>query len=149
LIRANPGALLKEEEKGWIPLHYACRFKAPIGVVRLLLQMYPDKGRASVSKYDRLGRTPLFYAVRYDAPAGVAGLLLEVDPTSSAVLEEDQNEDAPLALVWDSWAERLEGKRIINNFLPSEFSQMDYAAREEQAVVLQERLKEEPKLHKR
>jgi hypothetical protein len=147
LIRAYPGALLKEEEKGWLPLHYACRFKAPRDVVRLLLQMYPDKGRASVSKRDRLGRTPLFYAVRYDAPAGVAGLLLEVDP--GAVLEEDQNEDSPLALVWDSWAEKLEGKRIINNFLPSGIFQMDHAAREEQAVLLQQRMKKEPKLHKR
>jgi ankyrin repeat protein len=147
LIRAYPGALLKEDEKGFLPLHYACRFKAPKDVVRLLLQMYPDKGRVSVSKRDRQGRTPLFYAVRYDAPAGVAGLLLEVDP--SAVLEEDQSEESPLALVWDSWAEKLEGKRIINNFLPTGLSQMDNAAREEQAVILQARLKTEPKLYKR
>lgn len=147
LIRAYPGALLKEEDKGWLPLHYACRFKAPKDVVRLLLQLYPDKGRASVSKRDRLGRTPLFYAVRYDAPSGVAGLLLEVDP--AAVLEEDQNEDSPLALVWDTWAEKLEGKRIINSFLPANVSQLDDTAREENAVLLRERLKKEPKLYKR
>jgi len=147
LIRAYPGALLKEEEKGWLPLHYACRFKAPKDVVRLLLQLYPDKGRTSVSKRDRLGRTPLFYAIRYDAPPGVAGLLLEVDP--AAVLEEDQNEDSPLALVWDSWAEKLEGKRIIASFIPSGFSHMDNATRDQEALVLRERIKKEPKLYKR
>ncbi|OEU18540.1 ankyrin [Fragilariopsis cylindrus CCMP1102] len=115
LIRAYPDALLIVEEKGWLPLHYACRFKAPKEVVRLLLQMYPDKGSAGVSRPDRKGRSPLYYAVRYDAPSGVVGLLLEVD--ASAVLEEDQNADSPLALVWDDWAEKLDGKRTIQKIL--------------------------------
>ena len=115
LIRAYPDALLMVEEKGWLPLHYACRFKAPKEVVRLLLQMYPDKGSAGVSRPDRKGRSPLYYAVRYDAPSGVVGLLLEVD--ASAVLEEDQNADSPLALVWDDWAEKLDGKRTIQKIL--------------------------------
>ena len=73
--------------------------------------MYPDKGKTAVSKVDRRGRTPLYYAVRYDAPHGVVGLLLEVD--ASAVLEEDQDADSPLALVWDAWAEKLDGKRTL------------------------------------
>jgi hypothetical protein len=115
LIRAYPDALLMTEEKGWLPLHYACRFKAPKEVVRLLLQIYPGKGRVGVSRPDRKGRSPLYYAVRYDAPSGVVGLLLEVD--ASAVLEEDQNADSPLALVWDDWAEKLDGKRTIQKIL--------------------------------
>jgi ankyrin repeat protein len=115
LIRAYPDALLVEEEKGWLPLHYACRFKAPKEVVRLLLHLYPEKGRLGVSRPDRKGRSPLYYAVRYDAPAGVIGLLLEVD--ASAVLEEDQNADSPLALVWDAWAEKMDGKRTLNKIL--------------------------------
>jgi len=115
LIRAYPDALLDEEEKGWTPLHYACRFKAPKDVVRLLLHLFPDKGCQAVFKRDRLGRTPLYYAVRYDAPEGVVGMLLEVDP--SAVFEEDNNADSPLATVWDSWADKLEGKRALQPFL--------------------------------
>jgi ankyrin repeat protein len=115
LIQAYPDALLVEEEKGWLPLHYACRFKAPKEVVRLLLHMYPEKGKFGVSRADRKGRTPLWYAVRYEAPVGVAGLLLEVDP--SAVLEEDQNSETPLAVVWDQHAEKLDGKRALNRIL--------------------------------
>lgn len=115
LIRAYPDALLEVEEKNMTPLHYACRFKAPKEVVRLLLHLYPQRGRAAVSMRDRRGRTPLYYAVRYDAPPGVVELLLEVDP--NAVLEEDRNADSPMALVWDSWAEKFEGKRTLQPFL--------------------------------
>jgi hypothetical protein len=45
-------------------------------------------------------------------------MLLEVDP--SVVLEEDRNADSPLALVWDAWAEKLEGKRTLQPFLHAE-----------------------------
>lgn len=147
LIKAFPSALLKQVDKGWLPLHYACRFKAPKEVVRLLLHMYPDKGLKTVSKVDRLGRTPLYYAIRYDAPPGVVGLLLQVDP--SAVLEEDQNEDSPLGLVWDSWAEKLEGKRIVNSFLPGGFPEPEDTTTEERAKILRARVHREPKLLKR
>jgi ankyrin repeat protein len=147
LIRAYPAALLQEEEKSWLPLHYACRFKAPKEVVRLLLHMYPDSGRIAVETRDRQGRRPLYYAVRYDAPQGVAGLLLAVDP--SAVLEEDQNEESPLALIWDSWAEKLEGKRIVHSFLPGGFPEPVESTVEQRAVLLRQRLEKEPKLKKR
>jgi ankyrin repeat protein len=147
LINAYPAALLQEEEKGWLPLHYACRFKAPKSVVNLLLYLFPESGKAAVAKVDRLGRTPLYYAVRYDAPPGVVGLLLQVDP--SAVLEEDQNDESPLALVWDSWAEKLEGKRLINNFLPGGFPEPEDTTAEQRAILLHERLQREPKLRRR
>ena len=149
LIAAHPGALLKQDKDkwGWLPLHYACRFKAPTEVVRLLLHLNPERGLKTVAKRDRMGRTPLFYAIRYDAPPGVVGLLLEVDP--SAVLEEDQNADSPLALVWDSWAEKMEGKRIVASFLPGGFPEPEDTTVEERAKVLQDRLKGDPKLHKR
>lgn len=111
LIRAYPDALLLEVEKGWYPLHFACRFKAPLEVIRLLVHMHPGMGLLTVQKLDRQGRTPLYYAVRYDAPAGVVGTLLDVDP--SVVLEEDQNADSPIGLIWDQWAEKLEGKRTL------------------------------------
>jgi ankyrin repeat protein len=145
LIRAYPEALLKEVDNGWLPLHYACRFKAPRDVIRLLLSCCDEKSRVSVSKRDRQGRTPLYYAVRYDAPPGVVGLLLQVDP--SAVLEEDQNEDSPLALVWDSWAEKLEGKKTLLPFLTPTAIQGD--TEEEMAASLRSKLKQQTKLHKR
>jgi ankyrin repeat protein len=147
LINAYPAALLQEEVKSWLPLHLACRFKAPKAVVRLLLHMYPESGRIAVQTTDKQKRRPLYYAIRYDAPDGVAGLLLQVDP--SAVLEEDQNEDSPLALVWDSWAEKLEGKRIVQPFLPGGFPEPEESSVEQRAILLRQRLEKEPKLKKR
>lgn len=147
LIHAYPAALLQEEVKSWLPLHLACRFKAPKEVVRLLLHLYPESGKVSVQALDNQKRRPLYYAIRYDAPDGVASLLLHVDP--SAVLEEDQNEDSPLALVWDSWAEKLEGKRIVHSFLPGGFPEPEESPVEQRAVILRERLEKEPKLKKR
>lgn len=147
LIQAYPEALLQEEVKCWLPLHLACRFKAPKEVVRLLLHMVPESGRIAVQARDRQRRTPLYYAIRYDAPDGVAGLLLHVDP--SAVLEEDQNEESPLALVWDNWAEKLEGKRIVQSFLPGGFPEPQESTVDQLAIVLRERLNQEPKLKKR
>mmetsp|Transcript_25692 Transcript_25692/g.62931 ORF Transcript_25692/g.62931 Transcript_25692/m.62931 type:complete len:1003 (+) Transcript_25692:176-3184(+) len=146
LITAYPDALLQEEDKGWLPLHYACRFKAPKDVVRLLIHMYPDKGRMAVNRLDRQGRTPLYYAVRYDAPQGVVGLLLEVDAT--AVLEEDQNADSPLALVWDAWAEKMEGKRTLQRiYVPT--SEAETMSLEDQATRVHKRLKSQKKLYGR
>ncbi|KAL3944375.1 MAG: hypothetical protein SGBAC_001539 [Bacillariaceae sp.] len=146
LITAYPDAVLQDEDKGWLPLHYACRFKAPKDVVRLLIHMYADKGKLAVNRLDRQGRTPLYYAVRYDAPPGVVGLLLEVDAT--AVLEEDQNADSPLALVWDAWAEKMEGKRTLQRIYgPS--SEAETISLEDQATRVQKRLKSQKKSYDR
>ena len=146
LIRAYPDALLDEEEKGWTPLHYACRFKATKDVVRLLVQLFPDKGRVAVSRKDRQGRTPLYYAVRYDAPQGVVSTLLEVD--ASAVLAEDQNADSPLALVWDAWAEKLEGKRSLQRLYIPE-SEAASMTPEERASRMYKRLEGQSRLLER
>lgn len=147
LIEAYPDALLEEEEKGWLPLHYACRFKAPKEVVHLLLSMFPDKGKTSVSRKDRLGRTPLYYAVRYDAPPGVVGLLLQVNP--AAVLEEDQNEESPLAVAWNTWADKLEGKRAVHSFLPGGFPEPEGISQEQRTELLWIKLKKNTRLYKR
>ncbi|CAJ1901148.1 unnamed protein product [Cylindrotheca closterium] len=146
LITAYPDALLQEEDKGWLPLHYACRFKAPKEVVRLLIHQFPEKGRMAVKCLERQGRTPLYYAVRYDAPPGVVGLLLEVD--ASAVLEEDQNADSPLALVWDAWAEKMDGKRTLQRIYIPE-SEAETMALEDQAAQVEKRLKSQKKLYGR
>jgi len=115
LVEAYPGALLDLEDQGKTPLHYACRFKAPKDSVRVLLHQDPSLGHRAVSKRDRKGRTPLWYAVRYDAPKGVIEMLLEIDPT--VVLEEDKAGESPLSLVWDTWAEKFEGKKTLSNFI--------------------------------
>lgn len=118
LVKAYPGALLDLEDQGKTPLHYACRFKAPRDTVRVLLHQIPSLGHRAVSKRDRKGRTPLWYAVRYDAPKGVVEMLLDIDP--SVVLEEDKAGESPLSLVWDTWAEKFEGKKTLSAFIGSD-----------------------------
>lgn len=147
LIEAYPDALSTEEEKGWLPLHYACRFKAPKEVVHLLLHSYPEKGKAAVAKKDRQGRPPLYYAIRYDAPPGVVGLLLAVNP--AAVLEADQNDESPLALVWDNWAEKLEARRIIHSFMPGGFPEPEGMTEQQRTEMMRRRLTRQSKLLKR
>jgi ankyrin repeat protein len=144
LIRANPDALLLEAEKGWYPLHYACRFKAPKEVVRLLVHLFPGKGKKAVQKQESLGRTPLYYAVRYDAPPGVVGILLNAD--ASVVLEEDQNADSPLGLVWDAWAEKLEGKRTLQRI---HGTINDEETAQDRALRVQKRLQSQSKVLER
>lgn len=113
LIRAHPQALLTVDEKGWTPLHYGCRFKAPAKAIALLLQSVPDMGVWSArQRCKSKGRTPLYYAIRYDAPPGVMELLLEF-MTTEDVLRSDTEGNSVLALVWDKWATSFEGKRIL------------------------------------
>jgi hypothetical protein len=81
--------------------------------------------------------------VRYDALAGVVGLLLEVD--ASAVLEEYQNADSPLALVWDAWAEKLDGKRTLQKLHVSDM-EAEGMTPQEQAARVYERLERQSKL---
>ena len=134
----------QEDEKGWLPLHFACRFKMPAAAVQLLLEY--DTGKWTVSKRDRLGRTPLFYGIRYDAPAGVVELLLQQDP--SVILAVDENDDSPLKLVWDAWADKLQGKRIVHSFLPGGFEcKKEALSVHERARLLRERLPTEHKLY--
>ena len=149
LIAAYPAALLQQEQgKAWLPLHFACRFKAPPEVVALLLHMVPESGKTAVRSRDSdKGRRPLYYAIRYDAPPGVAELLIKVDP--SAILDDDHEQSSPLALVWDAWAEKLEGKRIVHSFLPGGFPEPEDTTPEQRAVLLQSLLQKEPKLKKR
>ncbi|KAL7575716.1 hypothetical protein ACA910_003050 [Epithemia clementina (nom. ined.)] len=94
-----------------------------------------------------MGRTPLYYAVRYDAPPGVVGLLLEVNP--GAVLEEDQNDESPLALVWNSWADKMEGKKLVKSFLPGGFPEPEGVTEQERTRMLWDKLRSQSKLYKR
>lgn len=144
LIRAYPAALIEIGDKGMTPLHYACRFKAPKEVVRLLLHLYPTRGRAAVSLRDRKGRTPLFYAVQYAAPDGVIEMLLEIYP--GAVLDEDRSGESPLALIWDNWTEKSEGKRTLHPFLYPEGSSLKGDSDIDLSSVLQQKLKNNTKL---
>lgn len=88
-MEASPEVLLVQDNKGMVPLHYACRFQASSQVVGLMLHLHPEQGHASVSKRDRKGRTPLYYAEQHDAPSNVVDMLRDIDPDSSERMEDD------------------------------------------------------------
>jgi ankyrin repeat protein len=114
LLKAHPQALVQEGGNGMTPLHYACQGKVPHDVILLLLNEYPTLGKLAVKTRNESGRTPLWFAVRHDAPPGVVETLLKID--SSAILEQDNIGESPLSMVWDSWAETLEGNQTLSPF---------------------------------
>lgn len=91
LVRAFPEALLKQENKGMVPLHYACRYQASFQVSDVLVNFDPEKGHTSVTIRDCKGRTPLYYAKRYDAPEQLVEMLQAIE--SREQLEDEGLED--------------------------------------------------------
>ena len=118
LIRAYPEAIkmMDYTNKGWTPLHHACRFKLNKESVWMILNSYKDYGRFAASVRDKeRGRTALYYALRYDAPDGVVELLLEAMERKD-ILDIDRDGTSVLGLVWDRWANSFEGKRYLSYF---------------------------------
>jgi hypothetical protein len=114
LVLAHPDAIFwAEKVKGMTPLHYACRFKANLDVVELLLKAArmaesdpsiqnftaEEKMVRACAATCKKGRTPLYYALRYDAPDGVMELLLKHYPLGG--IRQDKTGISPLRYVWD------------------------------------------------
>lgn len=118
LIHAYPQAIqqMDDTNKGWTPLHHACRFKLNRESIQMLLYMYPDAGKLAARMRDKeRGRTALYYALRYDAPEGVVELLLEA-MEGKDILDVDRDGISVLSLVWDRWAMSYEGKRYLSHY---------------------------------
>ena len=118
LIRAYPEAIkmMDYTNKGWTPLHHACRFKLNKESVWMLLNSYREYGKFAASVRDKeRGRTALYYALRYDAPDGVVEMLLEAMERKD-ILDVDRDGTSVLGLVWDRWANSFEGKRYLSYF---------------------------------
>lgn len=115
LLNAYPGALVQVNDKGWTPLHQACRNKTPRDVVKLLLRKYTELGKRVAAMRCNDGRSALHYALLYDAPEGVVDLLLQADP--GAVLDEDRDGISPLGTVWDKYAISFDGRRTLQVLL--------------------------------
>jgi ankyrin repeat protein len=96
LMQASPDSILKQEDKGMVPLHYACRFQAPLEIVRIMVDFSPGLGIASVSKRDRRGRTPLDYAEREDDCSDVVSMLRDMNPNGRVEqMENNEPEEGP------------------------------------------------------
>ena len=115
LLNAYPDALFAQDNKGYTPFHYACRFKASVEVFQYLLYLYPKRAKKALQmKCRKFGRKPFFYSIRYDAPDGVMEMLLDVD--TSGVLDEDSHGESPLSLVWTNYETTLIGKKMVNKY---------------------------------
>ncbi|GHP12325.1 hypothetical protein PPROV_001105300 [Pycnococcus provasolii] len=76
-IQSNPGEVRQKNFRGWFPLHWAAYNKAPLDVVRYLVEKYPDSVR---EKTGSGGSLPLHMAAAHDAPLDVVRYLVEQYP---------------------------------------------------------------------
>jgi len=151
LVLAHPDAVFwAEKTKGMTPLHYACRFKASLEVIKLLLSaarkaksdhaiqdMSPEeKVRWACSSTCKKGRTPLYYALRYDAPDGVMELLLKHYPLGG--IRFDKSGLSPLKYVWDTGRKNLATFRVVASELCT--SQSDSRSEIPVNILLERRL---------
>ena len=75
LEHGGPDSVLHRDhcKKGWNALHFACRHRLPISIVRRILDLAPECAKAK----DVLGITPLHVAVLSRSCLGIIQLLLE------------------------------------------------------------------------
>ena len=67
LVTASPSTVRRPDTFGCLPLHYACASDAPLRVLALLVENYPE----SRTMVDKRGRTPLHFRLgQADRPAG-------------------------------------------------------------------------------
>ena len=80
---------------GWLPLHYAACIRAPLEVVRALLDAYPQGAQTMATS----GMLPLHIATASGAPLEVIRLLLNAYPQGAQTLTNDRQ--LPMHLVAD------------------------------------------------
>lgn len=79
---------------GRLPIHLACDNRAPIGVIRWLLD--GDKNKTSILKPDKWGDLPIHTACSRTNFMEVVKLLLECDVSKSSIYVRDENGQLPL-----------------------------------------------------
>jgi ankyrin repeat protein len=83
LIQSNPMLLRHKNDLGWLPLHAAAYYKAPVEVVELIMQGWDQ---ALLEKVDKVGWTPVHVAARY-ASAEVVEALVKACPEALRIQE--------------------------------------------------------------
>lgn len=109
LIQANSGALRIRTVDGLTPLHFACYCGSEYGIIQALIQAYPE----AAGLCDQRGRTPLHFAtagLRTSDRAKVIQCLLDVK--SDVVNWEDDRGRTPLTLLFEDYAEEIEGDEL-------------------------------------
>jgi hypothetical protein len=71
IMRSQPGLLLQKGHDGWLPIHFAAYYKAPLEVVKMLV----DECREALHREDDFEELPLQVAVHKNSREVVAFLL--------------------------------------------------------------------------
>mmetsp|Transcript_28586 Transcript_28586/g.40931 ORF Transcript_28586/g.40931 Transcript_28586/m.40931 type:complete len:924 (+) Transcript_28586:46-2817(+) len=109
LIQANSGALRIRTVDGLTPLHFACYCGAEYSIIYALTHAYPE----AAGLCDQRGRTPLHFTtagLRTADRAKVIQCLLDVK--SDVVNWEDDRGRTPLTLLFEDYAEEIEGDEL-------------------------------------
>jgi ankyrin repeat protein len=92
LVKDCPEAVKVKDGGESLPLHYACRYGAPLEVIQYLVDQWPEALKIA----DEYGWLPLHVACAYKAPVAVIQFLVEQCP--EALMTINQVGDLPLHL---------------------------------------------------
>ena len=87
-IKVNPSAA-RTDDGGVLPLHAACGAGAPLSVIKMLLDVYPEAARVKCDD----GYLPIFYyltLVTQSPSEEIVSALIEAYPESAAVADSDK-----------------------------------------------------------
>jgi ankyrin repeat protein len=76
LVRRCPEVAKTKDVDGWLPLHFACQFTAPLEVIQFLVEQWPE----AVKKTNDFGWLPLHVACYYNASLEVVQYLMHQYP---------------------------------------------------------------------
>ena len=89
----------------FLPLHIACLSEAPLLLITLLVQAYPN-----AVKYTAMGKLPVHMACEVLADHRIVFLLLNAWPESINIRDDDENTPIEVASLWEPCEER---KKIV------------------------------------
>jgi len=99
LLKVRPDGAQQLDGEGLLPLHIAARSCAPVDVLELLIQAYPDGMRAMDATSYRL---PLHFACIRKANLDCIRVLLAANPVAASYEDGDAHTPAQLADLWRS-----------------------------------------------
>jgi ankyrin repeat protein len=112
LLKANPDAVMQDDEVGWLPMHYAARCNVPAAVIVKLIDVdvKANSEAKSLQTPDKNGWLALHHAARTGASKEVVEELIKAYP--GALKVENRLGQRPLAVVAEKASDEL--KDLLN-----------------------------------
>jgi ankyrin repeat protein len=86
--------ILEKDDRGYLPIHYACFLIAPVEVIQLLLDSDSDK--RTILQKDDYGQLPIHLACNKDAHVEMIRVFLDNDTTKESIFEKDDGGRLPI-----------------------------------------------------